>query len=179
MINRLKVRKEVSHGGVIPRGWQLAWYEPRRRIGVYYPAPLHCLLRGVREVVHRVRSAVRAPGIERAEVFQMQRAHRERERLAEEYARGYMAGWRECFQTCLSAVEEEIARVWTIPGTLDRSSPRRQNLLARKTESGISSGDSDGICETRRRPPRCLEKERGLVATDQQTTGGRRQYENL
>ena len=50
-----------------------------------------------------------APGIERAEVFQMQRAHRER--LAEEYARSYMAGWRECFRTCLSAVEEEIARV--------------------------------------------------------------------
>ena len=111
MMNRLKVRKEVSHGGVVPRGWQMAWYEPRRRIGVYCPAPLHWLLRGVREVVHRVRAAVRAPGIERAEVFQMQRAQRERERLAEEYARGYMAGWRECFQTCLSAVEEEIARV--------------------------------------------------------------------
>jgi len=110
MMKRLKVRKEVSHGGVIPRGWQMAWYEPRRRIGVYYPAPLHWLLRGIREVVHRVRAAVRAPGIERAEVFQMQRAHRERERLAEEYARGYMAGSRECFQTCLSAVEEEISR---------------------------------------------------------------------
>ena len=61
MMNRLKVRKEVSHGGVIPRGWQMAWYEPRRRIGVYYPAPLHWLLRGIREVVHRVRAAVRAP----------------------------------------------------------------------------------------------------------------------
>src|ERR1700723_823632 len=108
MMNRLKVRKEVSHGGVIPRGWQLAWYEPRRRIGVYYPAPLHCLLRGVREVVHRVRSAVRAPGIERAEVFQMQRAHRERERLGGENDRGCRAGGGGCFQTCLSAVEEEI-----------------------------------------------------------------------
>jgi hypothetical protein len=81
------------------------------RVGVYDPTPLHWLLRGVREAVHRVRAAVRAPGIERAEVFQMQRAHREREFLAEEYARGYMAGWRECFQTCLTAVEEEIARV--------------------------------------------------------------------
>ncbi len=110
MMNRFKVRKEVSHGGVIPRGWQMAWYEPRRRIGVYYPAPLHWLLRGIREVVHRVREAVRAPAIERTEVFQMQRVHRERERLAEEYARGYMARWRECFQSCLSAVEEEIGR---------------------------------------------------------------------
>ena len=97
MMSRLKVRKEVSHGGVVPRGWQMAWYEPRRRVCVYYPAPLHWLLRAIREVVHRVREAVRAPCIERAEVFQMQRAHRER--VAEEYARGYMAGWRECFQT--------------------------------------------------------------------------------
>ena len=111
MKKRLKVRKEVSHGGVIPRGWRMAWYEPRRRIGVYYPSPLHWLLRVIREIVHRVRAAVRAPRIEQAEVFQMQRAHRERVRLAEEYARGYMAGWRECFQTCLSAVEEEISRV--------------------------------------------------------------------
>jgi hypothetical protein len=89
----------------------MAWYEPRRRVGVYYPAPLHWLLRATREIVHRVRMAVRAPGIERAEVFQMQRTHQERQRLAEEYARGYMAGWGECFQTCLSAVEEEIGRV--------------------------------------------------------------------
>jgi hypothetical protein len=107
----LRVRREVSHGGVIPRGWRLAWYEPRRRVGVYYPAPLHWLLRALREIVHRVRMAVRAPGIERAEVFQMQRTHQERQRLAEEYARGYMAGWGECFRACLSAVEEEIGRV--------------------------------------------------------------------
>jgi hypothetical protein len=111
MMNHVKFRREVSHGGVIPRGWQLAWYEPRRRVGVYYPVPFHWFLRAIRELVHRVRAAVRAPGIERAEVFQMQRVHRERELLAEEYARGYMAGWRECFQTCLSAVEEEISRM--------------------------------------------------------------------
>lgn len=111
MKKSLRVRREVSHGGVIPRGWQMAWYEPRRRVGVYYPAPLHWLLRVLREIVHRVRMAVRAPGIERAEVFQMQRTHQERQRLAEEYSRGYMAGWGECFQTCLLAVEEEIGRV--------------------------------------------------------------------
>ena len=58
-----------------------------------------------------MRAAVRAPGIERPKVFQMQRVHRERELHAEEYARGYMAGWRECFQTCLSAVEDEISRL--------------------------------------------------------------------
>ena len=27
-----KLRKEVAHGGRVPRGWHLAWYEPRRRV---------------------------------------------------------------------------------------------------------------------------------------------------
>jgi hypothetical protein len=111
------LRKELSHGGVIPAGWRLAWYEPRRRVGVYYLAPLHWLLRFTRELLHRARLAVRAPGIEHEEVFQMQRTHKERERLAEEYARGYLSGWRECFQTCLTAVEEEISgaeQAWDI-----------------------------------------------------------------
>jgi hypothetical protein len=74
----MKLRKEVSHGGVIPRGWQIAWYEPRRRVGIYYPAPLHWLARVLPEVTYRVRLAVRAPGMELAEVFQMQRVHCER-----------------------------------------------------------------------------------------------------
>jgi hypothetical protein len=104
----IKLRKEISHGGVIPRGWQMAWYEPRRRIGVYYPSPVHLFVRLVREFTNRVRVAVRAPATELAEIVQMQRAHRER--LAEEYAKGYTAGWRECFQTCLSAVEDELGR---------------------------------------------------------------------
>jgi hypothetical protein len=111
------MRKEVTHGGVIPRGWLMAWYEPRRRVGVYYPAPLHWILRVARDLLHRTRVAVRAPGLEHEEVFQMQRLHKERERLAEEYARGYLSGWRECFQTCLTAVEEEIShadRSWDI-----------------------------------------------------------------
>ena len=115
------LRKEVTHGGVIPRGWQLAWYEPRRRVGIYYPAPLNWILRSLRELHHRAQLAVRAPGIEHEEVFQMQRVHKERERLAEEYARGYLSGWRECFQTCLTAVEEEISRAdetWDISAFL-------------------------------------------------------------
>lgn len=104
-------RKEVGNGGSVPRGWQMAWYEPRRRIGVYYPAPLNWVLRALRELEYRLRIALRAPVVECAQVFEMQRAHRERGRLAEEYARGYLSGWRECFRTCLDAVEEEIARV--------------------------------------------------------------------
>ena len=37
----------------------------------------------------------------------MQRLHRER--LAVEYARGYMTGWGECFRACLDVVDEEIS----------------------------------------------------------------------
>jgi len=122
-----QLRKEVTHGGVIPPGWQLAWYEPKRRVGVYYPAPLNWILRLIRELHHRAQLAVRAPGIEHEQVFQMQRAHKERERLAEEYARGYLAGWRECFQTCMTAVEEEIAhadQVWDIGAFFPDASKR-------------------------------------------------------
>lgn len=104
-------RREVGHGGCVPNGWRMAWYEPQRRVGVYYPAPLHWVLRGLREFGYRLQIALRAPELERAQVYQMQRSHRERERLAEEYSKGYMAGWHECFQACLDAVEDEISRV--------------------------------------------------------------------
>ena len=113
----VRLRREAGHGGVVPRGWRMAWYEPRRRVGVYYPAPLHWLMRAGREIVYRVGVALRAPAIERAQVFEMQRAHRDRERLTDEYSRGYLAGWRECFHECLKAVEEELTRnddVWEI-----------------------------------------------------------------
>lgn len=103
------MRREIGHGGIVPPGWELAWYEPAHRLGVYYPAPLHWVLRILREIRYRVQIAMDAPGIERAQVFQMQRTHRERMRLAEEYSHGYMQGWRECFQACLEVVEGEIA----------------------------------------------------------------------
>jgi hypothetical protein len=117
MSSNIKLRREAGHGAAIPRGWQMAWYEPRRRIGVYYPAPLHWMLRVLREFSYRLRLAVRAPSIERADVLAIQCSDRQRQLLADEYASGYLAGWRECFHTCLEAVEEEIARadeVWDI-----------------------------------------------------------------
>jgi hypothetical protein len=107
---RIRMRREAGHGGVIPRGWRMAWYEPRRRVGVYFPAPAHLICRACRELAHRWRAAMAAPTIERAEVFAMQREHRERERYADEYARGYLNGWRECFRACLDVVEEEFDR---------------------------------------------------------------------
>jgi hypothetical protein len=117
MNRSMMLRREAGHGGKIPTGWHLAWYEPRRRVGVYYPAPLHWMLRAVREIVYRVRIALRAPRIERAQVFEMQRTHRDIQRMADEYARGYLVGWRECFAACVEAVEEELTRsddVWDL-----------------------------------------------------------------
>jgi hypothetical protein len=111
MSTSIRLRKEVPHGGNIPPGWQMAWYEPRRRVSVYYPAPLHWVLRAIREFGYRLQIALQAPAIERAQVFEMQRTHRERQLLADQYARGYLIGWRECFQTCLQAVEEELTHV--------------------------------------------------------------------
>ena len=117
MSARSRLRREVGHGGMIPPGWRMAWYEPRRRIGVYYPPPLHWVLRALREFIYRLRAAVRAPEIECGQIFEMQRTHRDRQRMADEYARGYLIGWRECFHACLEAVEEELTRaddVWEI-----------------------------------------------------------------
>jgi hypothetical protein len=74
-----KFKKVVSHGGVVPPGWRMAWYEPRRRVGVYYPAPLHWILRAWREFRYRAELAARAPSIERAQFLDMQRTHRERQ----------------------------------------------------------------------------------------------------
>lgn len=108
MKNQIPLRREVGHGGIVPAGWRMAWYEPKRRVGIYFPRPLHWILRGLRELVYRAQVAWRAPRMERAEFFEMQRTHRERQRLAEEYARGYLNGWRECFQACLEVVEDEI-----------------------------------------------------------------------
>jgi len=116
---------------VIPPGWRMAWYEPRRRVGVYFPAPLHMVCRALRELMYRWRAAVAAPAMEHAEIFEMQRAHRERERLADEYARGYLNGWRECFRACLGVVEEELDRsedTWAAGALLaETGDPRLEN----------------------------------------------------
>ncbi|HTW25326.1 MAG TPA: hypothetical protein VMD78_17115 [Candidatus Baltobacteraceae bacterium] len=112
----LKLRREAGLGATIPRGWRMAWYEPRRRVGVYYPPPLHWMLHMFRELAYRMRVALKAPSMERADIAAIQQADLERQRLADEYASGYLAGWRECFQTCLEAVQQEVARVDEIWG---------------------------------------------------------------
>ena len=116
-----RLSREIGHGGIVPRGWRMAWYEPQRRVGVYYPTPLHWVLRVLRGCVYRIRIALRAPGREGAQVFAMQRAHSTRRLLAEEYANGYMAGWQECYEVCVAAVQEELARpgaIWELGAAL-------------------------------------------------------------
>ena len=87
--------------------------------------------RALREFAYRLRVALHAPRIERAQAVEMNRIHRDRLRLADEYARGYMCGWRECYDACLDAVEDEISRtseVWDIGELLvETPKPRRKN----------------------------------------------------
>jgi hypothetical protein len=93
--------------------------------------PLHWIARMLREFRYRVSVAITAPRIEQDQAFQLQRTHRDRERLAEEYSKGYLAGWRECFEACLQAVEEEITdadELWKMGAALTGStSTQREN----------------------------------------------------
>lgn len=61
------------------------------------------------EVAHRCRLALFAPTIQRSLVIERERAHAEREKMAEEFARGYLDGWHECYAACLETVEESVS----------------------------------------------------------------------
>jgi hypothetical protein len=106
--SRLRLRRDLTQGAERPRGWRTAWYEPARRVAVCYPAPLHWLARGLREAAWRARLVWNAPGREAQEVEDAQRRFRERQRLADEYARGYLTGWHECFEACMDAIDDRI-----------------------------------------------------------------------
>jgi hypothetical protein len=104
MARRFLIGREISWGGQIPSGWDLAWYEPRRRVAVYFPSPLHRLARVVRDLQWRLHLAWSALPQERHENCELQRLCRERRILAEEYARGYLEGWQECFDAWARAM---------------------------------------------------------------------------
>ena len=102
-------RTKVEVGtGVVPRGWHFGWYDLRRRVGACCPAPLQWCARAVRELAYRVQLAFAAPPLERAVLLEAQVTHRHRQLLAEGYASGYLAGWRECFEVCLQTLEQEF-----------------------------------------------------------------------
>jgi hypothetical protein len=101
-----RLKRELGHAAHPPPGWRFAWYEPRRRVSVYYPALLHCVARACREIRYRVALAWRAPSLEQRDFFDLQRVHREREKLAAEYSRGYLCGWQECFDQWVEALDQ-------------------------------------------------------------------------
>jgi len=109
----------------------MAWFDPCRGVAVYYPLPLHYFLRALREILYRVRLAFCSHTIEEAQTLKNHRTHSERQRLADEYAHGYLAGWNECFDTCMQAVEEEVSNaeeLWNIGDMIVKSSePSREN----------------------------------------------------
>lgn len=106
------IRCELGHGAEPPRGWRLAWYEPRKRVGVFYPAPLHLLARVWREFKWRFGVAWRAPTRERHDVFDLQRSQREKQKLAAEFARGYLRGWEECIEAWAEAANIVSQDAW-------------------------------------------------------------------
>ena len=124
------VRREVGGGCTVPTGWRMAWYDRKRRTAVYGPVPLHWMLRWGREFGHRVRAFVSGPAIEQMEALEVQRRDGERQRLADEYSRGYLEGWRACFEACLRTVEDEFedgSELWEVGELLVECSPDRQN----------------------------------------------------
>jgi hypothetical protein len=106
------LKYELGHGAEPPRGWKLAWYEPRRHVGIFYPSPLHLVARALREFTWRIAVAWRAPTRERQDVFDVQRVQRERQKLASEFARGYLRGWQECVDAWAGAVETASTEKW-------------------------------------------------------------------
>lgn len=99
------LQRDCSLGSMKRRGWRLAWYQPLHHTGVYLPIPFHWVARCMREVAYRFRLACSAPRLEAREYLDATRTFHERERMAEEFARGYLCGWRECFDACKDAID--------------------------------------------------------------------------
>jgi len=112
-------------------GWRLF----RRRSGGStrrgsLAAPLEWLAGTVRDWALRFGVNGRFSKLENRRAAELRRAQEERERLSREYSEGYMAGWRECFETCLQAVEDEIASaddLWRMGAALTGSTNSRRN----------------------------------------------------
>lgn len=70
--------------------------------------PLHWVVRALLGFNYRLRIAMLESAMECGHVLEEERSCREYQRTAEEYARGYLAGWHECFVMCLEEIEEEL-----------------------------------------------------------------------
>ncbi len=87
-------------------GWQRG--ERARRLMAGCGAVVEWLDRARREVAWRIGLAVHAPSVEWQRAAEARRIYLEQRRLSEEYARGYLCAWRECFDACMEAIEDEI-----------------------------------------------------------------------
>lgn len=94
---------------VCRRNWWIGWRKGARRMAPAGGTSFGWLIRGWREVAWRVGLALRAPTLERQQAAEVQRILLEQRRLSEEHARGYLRGWKECFDVCMEAIDDEIA----------------------------------------------------------------------
>ena len=162
---------------MIPRGWQMAWYEPRRRIGVYYPAPLHWLLRGFAKSCTACAQRCARPASNARKFSRCSARIASASTSRKSTREGTWLDGANVFRRA-SPRWKRKSRAWTIAGTLDRSFLRRQNLP-----------DSRKLTERRRnfgRKPRQSFAKHGAArrsvskkyrrgTTDQEPTGGRRE----
>jgi len=85
---------------------------PGREVCTSKPSstPRSLIGRLTREVTYRWRLLWEAPSAARAYEMNSKTKYAERQRLVEEYARGYLEGWHECYAACLDAVEESVSQ---------------------------------------------------------------------
>lgn len=78
----------------------------------------------IREFAYRCQLVLRAPSLEQLAKNDQQRRYAEQERLAEEYAHGYLEGWQECYSACIEAVGKTVSEkhdLWAIGEILTNS----------------------------------------------------------
>ncbi len=88
--------------------WRDPWRAWARRAASAVRATIELICRGWRELTRRADLALNAPSLEYQQIADADFAHLVPKRLTEEYARGYLCGWQECFETCMQAIEDEI-----------------------------------------------------------------------
>jgi hypothetical protein len=99
--------------------WRVEWRAWARRVASAARATVELIRRGWREFTRRAGLALNAPSLERQQMADADRTYLVRKRLTEEYSRGYLCGWQECFETCMQAIEDEIGALeeglWEAP----------------------------------------------------------------
>lgn len=88
--------------------WRDPWLAWVRRAASAVRATIESICRGWRELTRRADLALNAPSLEHQQIADADFARLVRNRPTEEYARGYLCGWQECFEMCMQAIEDEI-----------------------------------------------------------------------